>query len=406
VPDAAKTPTPRTRKPSRWDRPKPPRDWRWWVGGTGRILIALGVLMFMFVGYQLWGTGIQTAQAQNRLEDKFNELLASTTSVTTSTTTTTTTVLAPGDTSPSTSVPDSTLPATTTIATVPAPPVPARGEPVARLQIDRIGLDKIIVEGVSTADLKKGPGHFPETPLPGQLGQAAIAGHRTTYGAPFYDIDQVQPGDEIVVTTLAGRYVYRATDTVIVPANGYGDVIPTTNLSKATLVLVSCHPRYTARERIVVRAELVPELSSPLSVRQLVPLPDTGPDQTLPGDDIPDGSAPTGSTPTGTAPTESTPPASTPGTTPVTTPVTPADPGATGGTTGEDAFSGGWFSDSRAWPHVIAWGLVEAAIALAAYGLARRVRRLWVGIVVGILPFLFFLYFFFENVNRLLPPNL
>ena len=62
-----------------FQRPKHPRDWRWWVGGVGRVLIATGLLMFAFVGYQLWGTGIQTAQAQNSLEDQFNDLLSATT---------------------------------------------------------------------------------------------------------------------------------------------------------------------------------------------------------------------------------------------------------------------------------------------------------------------------------------
>ena len=71
-----------------------------------------------------------------------------------------------------------------------------------------MGLNRIVVEGATADALTKGPGHFPETPLPGQLGNAAIAGHRTTHLHPFFDIDKLQPGDEIVVTTLNGRYVY------------------------------------------------------------------------------------------------------------------------------------------------------------------------------------------------------
>ena len=70
------------------------------------------------------------------------------------------------------------------------------------------------------------------------------------------------------------------------------------------------------------------------------------------------------------------------------------------------AFAEGWFSDSAAWPQVALWGLVLTAISILAYLLSRAVRRNWVGALVGIVPFLVALYFFFENVNRLLPPNL
>ena len=79
--------------------------------------------------------------------------------------------------------------------------------------IPAIGVDKIVVEGVSLADLKKGPGHYPETPLPGQEGNAAIAGHRTTYGAPFNRLDELEPGDEITVTTVQGEFTYEVTET-------------------------------------------------------------------------------------------------------------------------------------------------------------------------------------------------
>jgi sortase A len=73
-----------------FQRPKHPRDWRWWVGGIGRVLVVTGLLMFAFVGYQLWGTGIQTAQAQNSLEDQFNDLMSATTTVVTADTSPTT----------------------------------------------------------------------------------------------------------------------------------------------------------------------------------------------------------------------------------------------------------------------------------------------------------------------------
>src|SRR5688572_17974537 len=154
------------------------------LGAVGRTFITAGVLILLFVVYQLWGTGIRTAQAQNDLEKDFDEILEE---VEQTPTTTTTTV--PGE-----------------PATVPTiPPVP-EGDPTARIVAPAIGLDWIVVEGVALADLKKGPGHYPETPLPGQEGNAAIAGHRTTYGAPFNRIDELEPGDEIVVTTVQGEF--------------------------------------------------------------------------------------------------------------------------------------------------------------------------------------------------------
>ncbi len=177
-------------KISKWDRPRQPRDWRYWVGGLGRVLIATGLLMFAFVAYQLWGTGIETARAQNALEDDFNALLASTVPVSTVPPTT-----VPVDPAPDVTVapPTSDAPATTAPVPAEAQNLPAfqEGDVIARLEIPSIGVDNYVVAGVEKSDLKKGPGHYPETPLPGQLGNAAIAGHRTTYGQPFYDIDQV-----------------------------------------------------------------------------------------------------------------------------------------------------------------------------------------------------------------------
>ena len=130
------------------------------------------------------------------------------------------------------------------------PPI-AEGDPLARIEIPSIGVDDIVVAGVSVEDLRRGPGHFPETPLPGQLGNAAIAGHRTTYGQPFRNVDDLEPGDDIVLTTVAGRFVYDVTGTEIVSPDDY-EVVLTTDPSVATITLTSCHPVWSARERIVV----------------------------------------------------------------------------------------------------------------------------------------------------------
>jgi sortase A len=391
-------------KVSRWDRPKPPHDWRWVVGGIGRILITLGLMMFAFVAYQLWGTGIQTAQAQRTLSRDFEEQVGKTPDVTTTVVTTTTEP-------PTTEPTNSTVPApvTTTTTTTLAPvvpvaqPIPAAGEALARLEIPRMGLNRIVVEGATAEALAKGPGHFPETPLPGQLGNAAIAGHRTTHLHPFFDIDKLEPGDEIIATTLNGRYVYQVTGTEVVGPDDYAAVIPTTDVTKATLTLVSCTPKYSASNRIVVHSELVPEQSDALTQASTsVPVPDpVEPAVTLPDEEpgtVVDTVAPSTTSPESVT----TANASSADTTPVETTPQPSNPAAAT----PDAFSDGWFSDTSAIPQALMWGLGLVAIAFGIYWVSRKARRYWVGVLAGFAPFLVVLYFFYENVNRLLPPNL
>jgi sortase A len=388
-------------KVSHWDRPKPPHDWRWVIGGIGRTLITLGLLMFAFVAYQLWGTGIQTAQAQRSLSREFDEAIANIEPATTAAPTTT--EPAAGTTSPT----DPAISTTTVIPVLPAAkPIPEEEQGVARLIIPRMDLNRIVVEGATADALTKGPGHFPETPLPGQLGNAAIAGHRTTHLHPFFDIDKLQPGDEITVITLNGRYVYHVTGTEIVGPEDYAAVIPTTDVTKATLTLVSCTPRYSAKNRIVVRSELVPDQSDALTeAAPIVPaiVPD-GPAVTLPDEGpvtVVDTVAPSTTTDATGASTVATDPADTAPADTVATDIAAGPP-----TASPDAFSDGWFSDSSAIPPSIMWGLILAAIGYGIYWLSHKVRRYWVGALAGFVPFIIVLYFFYENINRLLPPNL
>jgi sortase A len=377
-------------KVSRWDRPKPPRDWRWLVGGIGRILITLGLMMFAFVAYQLWGTGIQTAQAQRTLSSEFDQALAAVQATVPSTTVAATTTTPPAS---ETTLPGAApTPTTPALVDVPAArPIPDLGKGVARLEIPRIGVNRIVVEGATAGDLTKGPGHFPETPLPGQLGNAAIAGHRTTHLAPFFDLEKVQQGDEIIVTTLNGRYVYQVTGSEEVAPEDYAAVIPTTDVTKATLTLVTCTPRYTAANRLIIHSELVASKSNALTeASPAEPIVDpASPEVTLPNE----GPVTVAET---VAPTATTAPAA------VATPT--AEPTATAPKPA--AFVDGWFSDKTAIPQAIMWGIVLIAVAVAIYWVSRLARRYWVGLLVGFAPFLVVLYFFYENVNRLLPPNL
>jgi sortase A len=214
------------------------------IGAAGRVFITAGILILLFVAYQLWGTNILEARAQSELRDDFEDQLEATSGTTTGDDGTTGTT-------------------TTTTPTLPTPPpIPPDGEAVGIIRIPKIGVDKVVVEGTTVSDLRKGPGHYAGTPLPGQIGNAAIAGHRTTYGAPFGNLDQLAEGDIITVQTLSGTFDYRVMEkTVENPLGGVFVVSPSDTEvleptpSEATLTLTSCNPKYSARERLVVKAE-------------------------------------------------------------------------------------------------------------------------------------------------------
>ena len=110
-----------------------------------------------------------------------------------------------------------------------------------------------VVEGVGIADLKTGAGHMPSTPLPGMPGNAVISGHRTTYGAPFNALDQLAPGDVIEVETAAGVHSYVVRESIVVSPQ---DLWVTDPRDGAWLTLTTCNPEFSARERLVVFAEL------------------------------------------------------------------------------------------------------------------------------------------------------
>jgi len=298
------------------------------IGAIGRTCITAGVLILLFVAYQLWGTGIRESQAQARLEDDFEEILADARDPAPTTTSTT----APGDGATTTSVPETVEP---------IEPVP-EGEPTARIVIPAIGVDKIVVEGVSLADLKKGPGHFPETPLPGQAGNAAIAGHRTTYGAPFHRLDELEPGDEITVETVQGEFRYLVSEQQIVSPS---DVHVLEDKGDDRLTLIACHPKYSARQRIVVVAHLAPEIEA-------LPRPPRAVDD------------------------------------PVPTPTAFEDLDGEGAST----------------VPTVLLGLLCAAIWFAAWLLGRAWRR-WPAYALGLPFFLVALFYFFEEFSRFLPSS-
>lgn len=127
------------------------------------------------------------------------------------------------------------------------------GDPVGRIAIPAIGADFVVVQGTDTASLRKGPGHYPSTTFPGLPGTVAIAGHRTTYLAPFRRVDDLRGGDRIVLTMPYGRFTYRVQRTQIVEPTA---LWVTRDVGYQRLVLSACHPLYSAAQRIIVFARL------------------------------------------------------------------------------------------------------------------------------------------------------
>lgn len=130
----------------------------------------------------------------------------------------------------------------------------AIGDSLTRIKIPSIGVDVVVVEGTSASALRAGAGHYADTPLPCEQGNVAIAGHRTTYGRPFNQLDRVEPGDEIILETPIGncRYLVRTEPYVTMPTDlSVLDPTPT-----GTLTLTTCHPKGSARQRLILKAEL------------------------------------------------------------------------------------------------------------------------------------------------------
>jgi sortase A len=294
------------------------------VRGTGKALISVGVLLLLFVVYQLWGTALKQDRDQRNLRAQFARQLA-----------------APVEATPSTP----SAPATTT----PAPP-PVEGEAVAVIVIPKIGLDQVVVEGVGVEDLKKGVGHYPDTRMPGETGNAALAGHRTTYGAPFNRLDELDDGDAIDITTRAGTFRYEVMEKRIVTPE---EVSVLDDTSDNRLTLTTCHPKYSAAQRLIVFASL------------------TGPAIDVPAE-----------------------PEATPTTSPPRTSELAAGfdrPGLSGA--------------GAANRPVIAWGILTATVWLAAWAIGRWSGRRWTAYIVCAPVFFVLLFVFFENVARLLPAN-
>lgn len=198
-------------------------------GRRGRVLRLAGLVLIVaalavggYVWWLLWGSGLTTRAAQNDIRPTFERLVATT--------------------------PTEEAPPAERVAKVP-------GRAVAILRIPDIEVNYVVVEGTDTESLKKGPGHYSWTAYPWEdAGAVGIAGHRTTYGAPFWSLNELSPGDRIVLATEYGIFNYHVTHKMIIDPSNASVLDPT---EKPTLVLTTCNPRFSAAERLIVFADRV-----------------------------------------------------------------------------------------------------------------------------------------------------
>lgn len=197
------------------------------IRSLGELCITAGLILLLFVAYELWGTGRYTAGQQDRLAEELSREW------------------------------DSGRVTTERVRL---------GKGIALIRIPRLGSDYryVVIEGVGVRDLRKGPGHYPGTAMPGQVGNFVVSGHRTTYQAPFNKIDKLRDGDTILVDTRAKQYVYHVTGQRIVMPTRVDAVAPVPfhpkrRPTQRLITLTTCHPKYSAAQRLIVFGKLVTE---------------------------------------------------------------------------------------------------------------------------------------------------
>lgn len=218
----------------------------------GWALIWCALLVFAFLGYQLFVTDLLNDRVQTEAKQDLADDLAQR-----RTTLPEPEVVAVELPAPSPAEPEA-APTTTTTTTSRVDylreEAGEEGSTLGRLAIPAIEIDEVMFEGVGRETLKMGPGHMPWTPVPGQPGNSVVSGHRTTYGRPFYDLDLLEEGDRIEVETAVGLHVFEVRETLVVEPS---DVWVTEHKVGAWLTLTTCHPHFSAAERLIVQAELV-----------------------------------------------------------------------------------------------------------------------------------------------------
>ncbi|MGH9054597.1 MAG: class E sortase [Acidimicrobiales bacterium] len=325
------------------------------VRELGLALITVGIVILLFVAYQLFGTNLVEASSQSSLEKGFDAAVAAAKAASHH---------------PATSTQSGTGNAGRSGnpgAATPALPAVPPGGAIDHLVIPKIGVDKYVVQGYSESDLRRGPGHYPQTVMPGQDGNASIAGHRTTYGAPFFRLNELNVGDPIYITDTTGRtYLYKVSQPPeVVNPDDLAVLDPTTF---AELTLTTCNPRFSAATRLIIVARLA---GTP-------PTPAAGPP----------------------AQTQQAPPVSHTANLGAVAPAL----GSTG-TLGAASLGAG---EPGAWPAALGYGVLALLAWVLTRVLVARTRR-WAragAFVVGVAVCLVPLWFCFENAILLLPQSI
>jgi sortase A len=199
------------------------------IRSIGELCITTGLIVLLFVAYELWGTGAYTQAQQHKLGDELTKswnARAAAGKVTTERV--------------------------------------RLGHGLALIRIPRLGkgFHYVVIEGVSVADLRKGPGHYPGTAMPGQVGNFVVSGHRTTYLAPFNRLGELRAGDKIYIDTRASQFVYKVTSTKVVQPSDISVAAPVpehpkANPTKRLITLTTCNPKYSAAQRLIIFGQLV-----------------------------------------------------------------------------------------------------------------------------------------------------
>lgn len=211
------------------------------IGILGRVFVGAGVILLFYTAYLLWGTGVYTKQEQKRAADTLarNPIVSEE-------------KLTKGNIPPAR----------------PQGGIAKLGEPLFTLKVPKIGLETVVVQGVGREELKKGPGHFPDcaqssssecvsdAKYPGEPGNVPISGHRTTYGAPFFRLNELEKGDVIDFVSGRVRYRYQVNEAgkVVDPVTGFQEV---EQHGRDEVTLTTCHPRFSAAQRLIVRGEYI-----------------------------------------------------------------------------------------------------------------------------------------------------
>jgi sortase A len=223
------------------------------ISGLGQLLITAGVVILLFVGYELWFTGIYThQQQQTAAKDITREFAAAQSQAPAASTSSGATSTGTSAAEPYKKAPDGDV----------IYPKVTQGSAETVLYVPRLGKNYhyVVVEGVGRDDLKKGPGHYPGTALPGQLGNLVVSGHRTTYLAPFNRFDELKPGDPVIFEMADGWYTYTVTGTEIVDPTAtwvINNPFPDKRAVGRSFTFTTCNPKYSARQRLVVYGTFV-----------------------------------------------------------------------------------------------------------------------------------------------------